>query len=60
MLRLITNPKVMSHLAFARFPHRLQKDFPVILKARQYEENNGYVESNVNCLKMIKRLIIQM
>lgn len=57
LLRLIMNPKVMAHLRLARFVRRLKKDLPVILAACQYEESNGYVEGNVNRLKMIKRLM---
>ena len=57
MLHLINNPEVTAHPRLARFVRRLKKDLPVILAACQYEDNNGYVESNVNRLKMIKRLI---
>jgi len=57
LLRLIMNPKVTAHPRLARFVRRLKKDLPVILAACQYEENNGYVEGNVNRLKMIKRLM---
>lgn len=57
LLRLIMNPKVMAHPRLARFVRRLKKDLLVILAACQYEENNGYVEGNVNRLKMIKRLM---
>lgn len=35
----------------------LKKDLPIILAACQFEGKNGYVEGNVNRLKMIKRLM---
>lgn len=57
LLSLITNPKVTSHPGLECFVGRLKQNIEVILTARLFEENNGYVEVNVNRLKMLKRLM---
>ncbi|TCI66560.1 transposase [Exiguobacterium sp. IPCH1] len=36
---------------------RLKQNIEVILVACRFEESNGYVEGNVNRLKMLKRLM---
>ncbi|WP_353048845.1 transposase [Exiguobacterium sp. s142] len=40
-----------------RFLNRIKRNIEVITPACQFEENNGYVEGNVNRLKMLKRLM---
>lgn len=57
LLSLITNPQVTSHPGLKRFVGRLKQNVEVILAACQFEESNGYVEGNVNRLKMMKRLM---
>ncbi|WP_161568870.1 transposase [Exiguobacterium sp. SH5S13] len=57
LLALITNPQVTSHPGLKRFVGRLKQNIEVILAACRFEENNGYVEGNVNRLKMLKRLM---
>ncbi|WP_369792447.1 transposase [Exiguobacterium sp. NG55] len=57
LLSLITNPQVTSHPGLKRFVGRLKQNIEVILAACRFEESNGYVEGNVNRLKMLKRLM---
>lgn len=57
LLALITNPQVTSHPGLKRFVDRLKQNIEVILAACRFEESNGYVEGNVNRLKMLKRLM---
>ncbi|MDX5982032.1 transposase [Exiguobacterium profundum] len=57
LFALIINPQVTSHPGLQRFVGRLNQNIEVILAACRFEESNGYVEGNVNRLKVLKRLL---
>lgn len=56
-LALITNSQVSSYPGLKRFMVRLKQNIGAILSACRFEENKGYVEGNVNRLKMLKQLM---
>ncbi len=53
---LLGNRAVLEQPRLSRFVRRARKDIDVLLAACSHEENNGFVEGNINRLKTIKRM----